>query len=185
MRDKKELLLKRCDLSACEGMCCYDGVYISDDEERKIKETVSANKDFFSFLPEEFIIDGDWRNLLKGRKTALRSHRYKNTNYPQHFKHTRCVFSLPDARCSLQVLAESLGKHPWFYKPKSCWLHPLRKNVTGIMSPPANPSDDPQNIGKDYPGYSSYTECGRHKPDGEPWFKVLLEEIIYYNKTKS
>jgi len=33
----------------CDARCCYDGVYLSEIDEKKINDVVSKNKEFFSF----------------------------------------------------------------------------------------------------------------------------------------
>ena len=181
--DMTQLRLKRCELSQCEGMCCYDGVYLEEGEEEKIQAIVKAYSDFFSFVPQIFITDGNWKNLVVGRKIAAAPHTYQNPRFPAHFPWTRCVMSLPDARCALQVLATSLGKHPWAYKPRACWMHPLlREGPNGIVPPPVHQEDDPDRVDESYPGFITYTPCGQHQEDGSPWEQVLAEEIAYYQR---
>jgi len=51
--DKTELLLRRCDLSQCEGMCCYGGVFLEEGEEERIRAIVETYPDFFAFVPRE------------------------------------------------------------------------------------------------------------------------------------
>jgi hypothetical protein len=178
-----QLLLKRCDVSQCEGMCCYDGVYLEEGEEERIHAIVKAYPDFFSFAPPAFITDGTWRNRVAGRKIDTAPHRYQNPHFPAHFSQTRCVMSLPDARCALQVLATRFGKHPWTYKPKACWMHPLlREGPNGVVPPPPHPEDDPDCIDASYPGFVTYTLCGRHQENGSPWKHVLAEELAYYQQ---
>jgi hypothetical protein len=177
-----ELRLKQCDISVCEAMCCYDGVYLGDGEEARITQVVQENPDFFSFLPDEFIVDY-CRGRSSGRKTAIGPHDYQDPHFPAHFTRTMCVFNLPDARCSLQVLATQRGEHPWTYKPMSCYLHPLLHRGSQVVPPPIDQSDDPQKIdGEDYPGYPTYTLCGRHREDGLPWREVLSEELACFQR---
>ncbi|MGH7264111.1 MAG: hypothetical protein ACREMB_04545, partial [Candidatus Rokuibacteriota bacterium] len=95
--------LRRCDLAACEAMCCYDGAYLEPGEEQALTAAVRAHPGFFSFLPAPFVVDGEWLGRLSGRKTAVRPHEYANPDFPPHFGSTRCVFAFDDGRCSLQV----------------------------------------------------------------------------------
>lgn len=118
------------DCSLCEAFCCYDGVYIDEEEEERIKEFVNEYRDKFTHLPEEFIVDGNWRDIVVGRKTATKPHIYQEEEYPNHFEQTRCVFVLPNNECSLQRVATDLDYHPWKFKPKSCWMFPIRKIYT-------------------------------------------------------
>jgi hypothetical protein len=178
--DTEQLLLKRCNLAQCEGMCCYDGVYLEAGEEDRIRAVVEAYPEFFVFVPKAFITDGNWKNLVSGRKIAVTPHTYLTPHFPAHFPQTRCVLSLPDARCALQVLASRLGKHPWTYKPKACWMHPLRQEEpNGVVPPPIHQADDPDRVDASYPGFITYTPCGRHQEDGRPWDQVLAEEIAH------
>src|SRR5690349_15418046 len=103
--------LGRCDLSACRGMCCYDGVYV-DDHTAEVLEKLAAERaaDFSRMgleLPEQIIIEDIWcpSNLVTDRKTALREYAFATVvdGYPKHFRQTACVFLLEDGRCGLQV----------------------------------------------------------------------------------
>ncbi len=172
--------LRRCDLARCEAMCCYDGAYLRPGEEARLHETVRAHPDVFAFLPASYVVDGAWQAKLLGRKTAVRPHRYAQPDFPAHFRQTRCVFALADGRCSLQVLAVRLGEHPWARKPRACWLHPLREGPHGPVPPPIDHAGDPDRWGEGYPGFVTYTACGRHREDGAPWRAVLAAELAYY-----
>lgn len=176
-----EARLARCDLACCEAMCCYDGVYLRPEEEARLTATVRDHPAAFAFLPEPFVVDGTWQERIRGRKTAVRPHAYRSAEWPAHFAATRCVFALADGRCSLQVLATRLGEHPWARKPRACWLHPLREGPSGLAPPPVDAAADPDRHGPDYPGFVSFTACGRHRPGaGAPWPEALAEEIAYF-----
>ena len=166
----------KCDLSNCQGMCCYDGVYLDDEDIVKLNKIVNDNKSFFSFLPKDYITDGSWENM-RGVKTQVKPFKYKKI--PSHFNNTRCVFALKDARCSLQVLAEDKKIHKWSLKPKGCWMHPLTLTNGEPTPPPKDKADDKYNLGVNYPGYACYTECGKHNENGQDWKEVLKEEIDY------
>jgi hypothetical protein len=175
--------LHRCDLAVCEAMCCYDGVYLGSDEEARLTATVREHAEFFAFLPSAYVVDGTWQDRLRGRKTAVRLHAYRNLAYPSHFRRTRCVFAFADGRCSLQVLATGLGEHPWSRKPRACWLHPLHEGAAGPIPPPVDSTADRDRREPDFPGFAPFTDCGRHRPDGAPWRAVLAEELAYYQAT--
>jgi hypothetical protein len=172
--------LARCDLAACEAMCCYDGVYLRAGEEARLGAVVAAHPDFFAFLPDPSVVDGVWQGRIRGRKTAVRPHAYRSAAYPPHFAPTRCVFALADGRCSLQVLAARLGEHPWAWKPRACWLHPLRDGPGGVRPPPVEAQDDPDHQPPGYPGFVTSTACGRHRPDGVPWRAALAPELRHH-----
>jgi len=171
--------LVRCDLAACEAACCYDGVYLRPGEEARLVATVRAHPAFFAFLPEPFVVDGVWQDRIRGRKTAVRPHAYRGSDFPSHFASTRCVFAEAGGRCSLQVLAAQLGEHPWARKPRVCWLHPLREGPAGPVPPPADPGEDPDRRAPGYPGFVTATPCGRHRADGAPWAEALAPELAY------
>lgn len=171
--------------SSCEAFCCYDGAYINEKEEVQIKAFVREYKDKFRHLPKEFIIDGNWRNLISGRKTATRPYVYQNEGYPAHFEQTRCVFVLPNNECSLQRVATDLGYHPWKVKPRTCWMFPIRKGVNGeIKAPPKQNEPDDDYVDETYPGYIKFLPCGRDMKSGIEWYKILKQEILYNNYIK-
>lgn len=103
----------------------------------------------------------------------------KVADYPEHFPNTNCVFLLDDARCALQSLAVEEGKHPWHYKPLTCWLHPLSISSGPKHKPMLtlySEENDPQRY-PDYDGFVCRTQCGRTCSGGEPAWQVLRWEI--------
>jgi hypothetical protein len=177
--------LKRCDLSKCRGTCCHDGVYLNSEEAAVIRALVGESREDFESLgldlPEQVVVYGKWRDVTSGPKTAIRTAPMHDevADYPEHFADTNCVFLMSDARCGLQALAMERGHHPWFYKPSTCWLHPLsivsERGGAKLLTLHSNETD-PQRF-DDYDGFVPKTHCGRTCPDGEPAFKVLSEEI--------
>lgn len=167
--------LRACDLGACEGMCCHDGVHLTGAEERALRRLVFLRRRELPHLPDKAFEQG---------KTAVVPHTYRAR--PAHFTDTRCAFALPDARCSLQVLAVGDGRHPWAYKPRACWMHPLREGALDgtrrLLPPPEDPGAD-WDRADGYPGYVAFTECGRHRDDGLPWSEVLAEEVAHWKAT--
>ncbi len=167
--------LQACDLAACEGMCCHDGAWLEPGEEARLRRLVFLHREALPGLPDRFL-----ERQGGGTKTATRPHTYRQT-LPTHFPATRCVFALPDARCSLQVLAVDQGFHPWSLKPRVCWMHPLREAVgpdgaLAPLPPPADPAAD-WDAAPDYPGYACFTACGRHRADGAAWEDALAGEL--------
>jgi len=175
--------LRVCNLSECEARCCYDGVYLDDDEESKIRNVVNSEPEFFRQLPRDFIVNGTWEGRTTGRKTAVTTHEYQSPDFPAHFTRTRCVFCSEDHKCLLQVLAVSRGLHKWTYKPKACWMFPLSLVKGQPAPPPAINEPDPHCMGEHYPGYTKFVPCGQDREDGIPWDQTLSEEIAYYNET--
>lgn len=177
--------LRRCDLARCRGTCCHDGVYLSSEEARVIREHSAevgqALRGQGLVLPEQTVVYGKWRDAVSGPKTATRPapERERMPDYPAHFPRTSCVFLLPDSRCSFQVWAQERGLHPWHFKPLTCWLHPL-SIVGGSDHKPRltlhEEGTDPQRY-DDYDGFVCRTHCGRTEEGGEPAWSVLREEL--------
>lgn len=172
--------LRLCTLEGCQGMCCYDGVCLDEDEEHYLTAILEAHPLHFKPLgitrenafEDAVFIDTDTR------KTATRKHKYpKHVGFPKHFEKTSCVFRHEDGRCSLQALAMEHGEHPWAYKPLSCWLHPisLERNDRTILWLPTK-GRDPLKDDK-FPGYAPYTQCGEHCAGGQPAYEVLRQEL--------
>ena len=162
--------LKACDLAVCEGMCCHDGAWLEAGEVPRLRRLVFQRRRELPHVPDRFLepVGETW-------KTSTRPFRYSSPEHPAHFPHTRCVFALADARCGLQVLAEADGVHKWAYKPRACWMHPLREGASGLLPPPLPEAD--WDRAPDYPGYVAFTACGRHQAGGDPWEAVLAEEM--------
>lgn len=188
--DALERPLSRCNLGECAGTCCHDGVYLSGEEARVIRELVAeARNELESIgleLPEKVVVYGSWRGQFSGPKTATKSAPMRELaeEYPEHFPETRCVFLLPDSRCGLQVLATERGLSPWHFKPTTCWMHPL--SIT--RGPDGNPmltlydeKSDPQKY-DDYDGFVCRTHCGRTCEGGCPARDVLADEIAAVKK---
>jgi tetratricopeptide (TPR) repeat protein len=175
-RSEAAVRLKSCDYRACEARCCYDGVYLDEDEVQRIRKVVKENPREFEHVPQEFIVEGTWFGE-PAPKTAIRPHRYVSPDFPSHFTQTRCVFALDDGACSLQDFAVRRGLEPWTWKPRGCWMHPLGIE-RGRVVPPA-PLDEPDTSfqGVAYPGYASFTPCGQDRDDGADWRSLLQAEI--------
>lgn len=139
----------------CEAWCCYDGVYLTEDDEDKIKNVVGKNSAFFDFLPKDFIIDGVWENVVRGRKTNTKPKQYSK-DFPKHFTKTTCVF-LKDNICMLEVFAVKNNEKPWTYKPTTCCTFPLQKKGGEYVAP--HSVEDRCNLGEKYPGFVSFLPC--------------------------
>ncbi len=177
---KKHTKLHYCDLGECQGICCSDGAFLRPEEVRKIHKLVEKNPEHFAHLPLDYIIEAEWAHGV-GMKTQVRRYRYKNK--PAHFKHTKCVFAENDGKCSFQTLAIKQGVHKWKHKPMGCWLFPLESDEKGLIAPPRTRRDDPNNLGKDYPGFATHTPCGKHSEKGKVWWIALKEEVREYHKS--
>lgn len=178
--------LSRCDLGRCRGTCCHDGVYLDRDEVGVLHSLVRDHRDDLNALglelPDQPIVQGNWRGVVSGPKTATRAEPMAASaeDYPAHFPDTACVFLLSDARCALQQFAMDQGLDPWFYKPATCWLHPLaiERNEEDVpVLTLHTPETDPQRF-PDYDGFASRTHCGVSPTiGGRPAWEVLSQEI--------
>jgi len=151
------------DCSGCESVCCYDGVSLTFDEVMKIKLFVESNQEYFSFLPEEYIV---------GNKTITREQEYDD-DFPFFLPKTRCIFGLENGACSLQARSIELGLHPWELKPEPCWLFPLRAEYGELILPFTKNS-------REYDEFMRYFPCAKKRTKKE-WKKTLHNEIEYFN----
>ena len=71
---------------------CYDGVYISAKEEKRLRKIINNHKDYFKLSVDSYFEDGNWHNKVKVRKTATREFVYLD-NFHKHFNQTKCIFS--------------------------------------------------------------------------------------------
>jgi len=152
------------DCSNCEAVCCYDGVSLSFDEILKINTFVENNKEYFNFLPEEYIV---------GNKTITKSHEY-NDDFPEHLPQTRCIFGLENGACSLQSRSIELNLHPWELKPEPCWLFPLRAETKALIFPFTLRS-------REYDGFFIDFPCAEKKTKKE-WKIIMQDEISYFEE---
>jgi hypothetical protein len=129
------------------------------------------------------IVEGDWPWKKGGLKTAVRPRAFSRIvqGFPFHFRDTACVFLAPDGRCALQVLSAHLGRHPWYYKPVKCWMHPI--TIQGeadarlvLHSYETDPFRFPG-----YDGFVSQIFCGKTCPGGEP-ASVVGEELSFLSQ---
>lgn len=174
--------LTRCELS-CGGMCCYGGVSVEKDTADVVQQLATERKSDFKKmgldLPDKVVAPTEWRGVVSNI-TALKPRSWSNVNdYPNHFDETACVFLMDDARCGLQVLSEIDGKHPWYYKPFSCWLLPIKiwEGEIRLFDKESDPFLFP-----DYQGFISCIRCGRTDKSGLPASELLKPELEYLGK---
>jgi hypothetical protein len=176
-----------CDINDCKGMCCYDGVYVNEEEERVLTQLAHEKSEFFesvgAAVPKQPIVAANWPGIDKVRKTAVvpRDFRTAVPTFPPHFEQTACVFLTDEGRCSLQLLAVSEGKHRWYYKPLVCAVHPIRISVKSQLIELPTEETDPH-FQPEYPGFISATHCGRRCTKGVPAFEALNEELVHISR---
>ncbi len=181
---KRNPKLKKCDMTKCAGYCCYDGVYISDDEEKKLKQIIKNHPDDFEHDAEFYFENGNWKNIVVGRKTKTRPFVYPD-DFPKHFNQTKCIFSDDNGLCILQKIAIRENIHEWSYKPNACIMFPLTVRQGHIIPPPEKNQRDDCYIDENYPGYVNCLYCGRDCDNGKNWRDVLKKEIQYFNNVIS
>ena len=152
------------DCSGCESFCCYDGVSLTFNEVMKINAFVENNKEYFSFLPKEYIV---------GNRTITRTQEYSDS-FPDELPKTRCIFGFENGACSLQSRSLELGLHPWEIKPEPCWLFPLRVETDKIIFPFTIGS-------REYDYFMILFPCGKKKTKKE-WKVIMQKEIDYFNR---
>jgi len=177
-------LLAKCDLRRCHGTCCHDGVYLGTEEAVVIRGLADDRSAAFLAqglrLPERVVVYGTSAHT-SGPKTATRPAPLSRLaeSYPPHFPETACVFLGEGARCGLQRLAASDSRDPWYYKPLSCWMHPISLvagEAESLILTLHDEATDPQREAG-HLGFVSQTPCGRTCPTGEPAWKVLHTEL--------
>ena len=140
----------------CRGMCCYDGVYLSEKDIKKIDECINKYPD--EFPNKDYLEISDWKyykGLQKTKAVKLKKHR---DDYPKHFNQTRCFFQDEETgKCKLQEIALKYNEDKWKYKPLSCCIFPLRKRNNNIEL--LEKKEDDPNIYDDYDGYESALPC--------------------------
>lgn len=140
----------------CKGMCCYDGVYLSEEDIKKIDECLSKYPN--EFLDKDYLEISNWKDYKGLKKTKAIKLKEERKDYPKHFSQTRCFFQNEETgKCKLQEVALKYGEDKWKYKPLSCSIFPLRKrnNKIELLK---NKEEDP-NIYEDYYGYESCLPC--------------------------
>ena len=176
--------LKRCELASCRGICCYDGASVDATTGETVQELADRRgADFATMgltLPKQVIETTQWKGVA-GKKTVTRPFPYRSLvkSYPTHFNETACVFLLEDGRCGLQTLAEQDGKHPWYYKPFTCWLQPIKVSEDAIRL--YDETNDPNKI-PGYDGFVTRTQCGQTDERGQPAADVLRRELEFLGK---
>jgi len=172
--------MKVCELAKCKATCCHDGVFLEADEMAVISGVIESHRGrlaAYGWNHREYLVSRGERGksvTLEVREDELPE------GFPAHFPRTRCVFLDGSHRCVLQRLAMDEGLHPWWWKPVSCWMHPLvlqpgRRGERPVLTVPGKGKDPSTRAG--YPGFASCTSCGMPEEGGRPAYQVLKEEL--------
>jgi len=181
--------VKACELERCKATCCHDGVYLSKEEAEGVRSLLDVHgvkfDEYGLSLPDLPIIEVRGGRSLK---TATREAEEDELadDYAEHFPKTRCVFLDREGRCGIQRLAMDQGTEPWFYKPLTCWIHPIvimpiSRERTRPLVTLVSPENDPQKS-DGYPGFASCTHCGRPDESGKKARQVLAAELEMLGK---
>lgn len=179
-----EMKLRPCTLERCSATCCYDGVYLSEEEALVVSWLGDQFRGEFEAyglnLPEKTVVPARGGRALK---TAVRPAEAGElaSDFPHHFENTRCVFLDSIGRCGLQRLSMERELGDWFLKPLTCWIHPIvilpesRERSRPLITL-VNRQNDPQKAAG-YPGFASCTHCGREEAGGTVAWQVLEKEL--------
>ena len=152
--------LSVCELSKCRATCCHDGAILSAEEAEVL--TGFDDREGIETLP----------GGRKKTRTVMAEHHELAKSFPDHFGKTRCVYLDGEDRCFWQLKSVEEGRHPWFYKPTSCWMHPVlltqrdRRSFLTILA-----SEE------DSKGFASNTPCGMARSCVEPARSCLGMEL--------
>ncbi len=155
-----EKSLPLCQLNQCRATCCHDGVILSEEEVKILSELGGS----------EGLVTRE--NGQLGTKTVAADTGELAEDFPAHFPKTRCVFLDREHRCHWQLKAVTEGKHPWFYKPISCWLHPVlvaKREGRALVTIRTREKDEAS--------FASHTPCGRVTLGAPPARESLAMEL--------
>ena len=173
--------LRACDLARCRATCCHDGVVLGSEEADEIRRVVAAHAEVLG----RYAWTGDADEVVVEEAGVLRTARRTAEDgelaedFPDHFPRTRCVLLDSGHRCVLQRLAIEQGKHPWFWKPVSCWMHPV---LVKSDRPGGRPVLTVLGPREDQWRFASCTHCGREERGGARAAVVLGDELEMLGK---
>lgn len=136
--------LSRCDLAECRGACCTDGAPLDAEEARVLGELAVREAAAFvrmGLRPDRMVALTELGGVgHTGVRTRQEDERPvdRSLGLPP----TTCAAMLSDGRCAFQALSVEQGRHPWYWKPMVCWLHPIVAAPEGIRLLSAGVSRD-------------------------------------------
>jgi hypothetical protein len=136
--------LSRCDLAECRGACCTDGAPLDAEEARVLGALAVREAPAFERMglrPDRLValteLGGVGHTGVRTRQDDEQP-ADRSLGLPA----TTCAAMLSDGRCAFQTLSVEQGRHPWFWKPMVCWLHPIVAEPAGIRLLSAGVSRD-------------------------------------------
>ncbi len=173
--DAFRMPLRICELSQCRATCCHDGVFLDDEEAAVIRQLEAR-------LEKYDVSSNSWMDRRDGRLKSATLPIAKDAlalNFPDHFPKTRCVFLDDRHYCKLQIIAMEDGIDPWWWKPVSCWMHPLlfryQENGRPILT--LERSGDPGSK-----KFGSCTPCDMPSDGAPPAWQALRRELELLGK---
>lgn len=169
--------LKVCQLAHCRATCCHDGVVLDPLEHTLLEHAATQHTATFARYGLDLSAPlfrqddaGKWRTTTRAAKAEELA-----PSFPAHFPRTRCAFLDQGHRCAWQLMALEEERHPWFYKPVSCWMHPVALHRSPTEGTPptltvAGHADEPED-------FTTGTPCGRPTPEGQPARMTLRNEL--------
>lgn len=170
------LPLARCQPADCRATCCHDGVILDSLESSLLEQSADDHAGALQAMgldTSQALFATDHRGRRRTTTRPARSEEMAE-GFPSHFPQTRCVFLDRDHRCLWQRLAMTQRRHPWHYKPVSCWMHPIalqtRSHGIPALLTLAGDPDDPSD-------FATATPCRRPCPAAPPARETLAEEL--------
>ncbi len=124
----------RCKLRDCHAACCIYGVWVDKLEVEKILQNAAI---ISPEMPEKWRNIVDWFDGPEDIDERVPSGKVIHTcvvDIKKRYGGSCCVFLRSDHKCALQTAAIKAGKHPWFFKPYYCILHPLDLDEKGRIT---------------------------------------------------
>jgi hypothetical protein len=179
-------------LDNCRGTCCRRGVQMLEGDAARIIAFVESHPTHFELLRrvaaplfKTEVAEGTYAYSTEvvtpdgpGKAGVYHAERAGSTVSDEQRRQGCCVFRYPDGRCSLQVAAVALGYHKWAFKPRPCWLFPLRVDYAGERD---GTRQYRLKYAGDHPDYADYP-CSRLDPNGLPAEQALAEELAYFRE---
>ena len=176
----------------CGGACCRRGVQVLESDAARIIAFVESHPEHFELLRrveaplyKAEVVEGIHVFSTEvvtpdgpGKTGVYHAQRTGLTVSDEQRSQGSCVFLYPDGRCSLQVAAVALGYHKWAFKPKPCWLFPLRVAYAGERDGVRHYR---LKYAGNHPDYANYP-CSRLEPDGLAANEALAEEMAYFRE---
>lgn len=173
--------LAHCTYEPASCYCCAMGAYVTAGEAEQVRTQIHQKPNFFDYINVNKAPLTQWENRTQ-EHFVQKPCSYTLPNLkPEH--HTACSMRDDAGRCSLQSLAMSEGKHPWWYKPLECWLFPI-VIVPGTPPRITLASHVPGLYGEEEnPDFLQHARCAQtDEKSGAPAYQKLAQELEMLGK---